>query len=341
MKMIIHFSALLTKDPTGGYQHAWANGTFLPFLFSCGRTAVRTILTNTASPVSHYVNYAPFAVCTKPDPISMVNNNLSNEDIFLVNSMVNNVTFYALFFPFLDDRFWRFLLCRLEHFHLGFFLFGSVANIWYTCHILNDMFDIVLMVDQHQDQEIQTERDQQQSLQDHHQHDQQQHQRHGSDFGIHRHDTRLGRIQRQGGKLIKRLLVTYCFILVALFWIHFNLMAFVVSDTDAATADSTVIMASTSSSLSSPFTLPSAATKGLTLLHQQQQQQLHLQSPQQSLNQFLVELPLWMLRWITLGVAVGSVMVKIIYPWLGRVTNCIDHEVILPMADEGTGGFLD
>ncbi|CAO3590464.1 unnamed protein product [Absidia cylindrospora] len=327
MKMIIHFSALLTKDPAGGYHQEWTNGTFLSFIFSCGRTAIRTILTNSNSPISHHVNYAPFAVCVKPDPISMVNSRLSSEDFFLVNSMVNNVTFYALFFPFLDDRFWRFLLCRLEHFHLGFFLFGSVANIWYTCHILSDMFDIVLMVD-NQGLENQTERNQQQdrlqqTIRDHHQ--QQQHQRHDSDFGIHRYDTRLERMQRQGGKLIKRLLVTYCFLLVALFWIHFNLMAFVVSDTDATTTDSTVAMTETLSS-----TILPVSTKGLTLL-QQQQQQHYLQSPQQSLNQFLIELPLWMLRWITLGVAVGSVMVKIIYPWLGRVTNCIDHETILSL----------
>lgn len=306
--MIIHFSALLTNNHGGGWSQAWSDGTLLNLIVSSGRTALYSMITRT-SPSPLHVNYSPFAVCdAQPNLLSFDSSyKLTEEGAYLMShSIVGSVALYAIFFPFFDARLWQFLLCRLEHLHLGFFLFGSVANIWYTCHILSDMFDIVFMQEldllQHQnDNDIDIHPQPPLEGQD----------RHGSDIGLHSTETRLGIFTRQCAKLIKRLLVTYCCMLVALFWIHFNLLAFVVTES-------------------------TDAQKGSACLQDQQQQQQQ-QSPQyQPINQFLVELPLWTLRWVTLGVAVGSVMVKVVYPWLGRLTSCIDHETILsiPSSDD-------
>ncbi|KAI8330190.1 hypothetical protein BC941DRAFT_518283 [Chlamydoabsidia padenii] len=279
MKMIIHFSALLMNDPSsGGWSQAWSNGRLFQLVLSSARIAFHSMLNNT---LPTHVNYSPFAVCdTQP-----------TDGAWMSHSIIHSKPIYAICFPFFDDRLWQFLLCRLEHFHLGFFLFGSIANIWYTCHILNDMFDIVFMSDTQDFDMVPPQSDIQ--------------------------ETRLGMMTRQGGKLVKRLLVTYCCMLVALFWIHFNLLAFVESS---------------STSSSSTTTLIDTTTKGSSTCSENQK--LQQQQQYQPTNQFLVELPLWTLRWVTLGVAVGSVMAKVIYPWLGRLTSCIDHETILSIPSD-------
>ncbi|KAF9157733.1 hypothetical protein DFQ26_008419 [Actinomortierella ambigua] len=47
-------------------------------------------------------------------------------------------------YPFVDDRLWHLLLCRLHHLHLGFFLLGSASNVYMACKMLSDMYDLVL-----------------------------------------------------------------------------------------------------------------------------------------------------------------------------------------------------
>ncbi|KAG0241215.1 hypothetical protein BGX31_001313 [Mortierella sp. GBA43] len=46
--------------------------------------------------------------------------------------------------PFANDRIWHFLLCRLQHLHLGFFLLGSASNVYMACKMLSDMYDLVV-----------------------------------------------------------------------------------------------------------------------------------------------------------------------------------------------------
>ncbi|KAF9348540.1 hypothetical protein BGX34_002421 [Mortierella sp. NVP85] len=49
-----------------------------------------------------------------------------------------------LWYPFANDRIWHFLLCRLQHLHLGFFLLGSASNVYMACEMLSDMYDLVI-----------------------------------------------------------------------------------------------------------------------------------------------------------------------------------------------------
>ncbi|KAG0260198.1 hypothetical protein BG011_002075 [Mortierella polycephala] len=49
-----------------------------------------------------------------------------------------------LLYPFANDRIWYFLLCRLQHLHLGFFLLGSASNVYMACKMLSDMYDLVI-----------------------------------------------------------------------------------------------------------------------------------------------------------------------------------------------------
>ncbi|KAI8088934.1 uncharacterized protein BX664DRAFT_331755 [Halteromyces radiatus] len=267
MKMIIHFSALVTNGPEGGYSQAWMDGTFRQLLYSSIRTAFLSMLSNT-TPSSHYVNFSPFPICaatssTNHPSITSTLGSLFSYSSYVSHSLLASRTLYFLTFPFSDDRLWRFMLCQLDHIHLGFFLLGSIANIWYTCHILSDMFDIVFMGD-----------------------DIEQLNNNGFNSAMG-----LGMmLSRQGGNIAKRLLVTYCCAIIILFWIHFTLLVFVVSESPAN--------------------------------HYQ-----HLQTS----SQFITELPLWGLRWATVGVAVGSVMKKVIYPWLSRRTSCIDQEIVVSL----------
>ncbi|KAF9977605.1 hypothetical protein BGZ73_005459 [Actinomortierella ambigua] len=47
-------------------------------------------------------------------------------------------------YPFVDDRLWHLLLCRLHHLHLGFFFLGSASNVYMACKMLSDMYDLIL-----------------------------------------------------------------------------------------------------------------------------------------------------------------------------------------------------
>ncbi|KAF9952284.1 hypothetical protein BGZ65_005376 [Modicella reniformis] len=49
-----------------------------------------------------------------------------------------------LLHSFTNDRLWHFLLCRLQHLHLGFFLLGSASNVYMACKMLSDMYDLVV-----------------------------------------------------------------------------------------------------------------------------------------------------------------------------------------------------
>ncbi|KAI1320292.1 hypothetical protein EDD11_001507 [Mortierella claussenii] len=49
-----------------------------------------------------------------------------------------------LLYPFANDRLLYFLLCRLQHLHLGFFLLGSASNVYMACKMLSDMYDLII-----------------------------------------------------------------------------------------------------------------------------------------------------------------------------------------------------
>lgn len=188
-----------------------------------------------------YPLYAPFPVCS-PSSIEATSHALFASPIV-----------YWMLFPFSDDRCWHFILCKLQHFHLGFFLLGSVNNVWFTYKILGDMFDIILGDT-------------------------------AEEGGV-----RLTR----GAQLIKTGLLIYTSILVCIFWIHFNLFAFRAEATEMGTA---------------AFRL----------------------------KNFLAELPLWGLRWVTLSVAVGEFAVRSLYRWLGKALYRVEDDEILSIDEDQT-----
>ncbi|KAG0206939.1 hypothetical protein BGX28_001742 [Mortierella sp. GBA30] len=49
-----------------------------------------------------------------------------------------------LLYPFVNDHIWYFLLCRLQHLHLGFFLLGSASNVYMACKMLSDMYELLI-----------------------------------------------------------------------------------------------------------------------------------------------------------------------------------------------------
>lgn len=49
-----------------------------------------------------------------------------------------------LLYPFVNDHLWYFLLCRLQHLHLGFFLLGSACNVVMACRMLSDTYDLII-----------------------------------------------------------------------------------------------------------------------------------------------------------------------------------------------------
>ncbi|KAF7722303.1 hypothetical protein EC973_003454 [Apophysomyces ossiformis] len=195
--------------------------------------------------------YSPFPVCFR--------SSTSSDNHALFSSRV----LYYFLFPFSDDRLWRVILCQCEHLHLGFFLLGSINNIWFTYKVLNDMFDIILAG---QDRPVEQDAD-----------------------DVEPDMARFDSMTRRLTRLLKGFLLSYCCSLVVLFWIHFNLFAF--------HADNSQDIAGYSS------------------------------------KQFVAELPLWTLRWVTLGVAVGDFAVRGVYRWLTRITNCVDEEEVLSIPD--------
>lgn len=239
MKVFIHFSVSFLNYP-GGITQIWNDHSFISLLWHSIQSSIITSTStsiNNNSITNNYsiqVIYSPFPVCT-----SNVNNNS--------HALFSNQILYYLLFPFSDERLWQLILCRLEHFHLGFFLVGSVNNIIFTYKLLNDMFDIVIM--------------------GHHQEEEQ----------------RSGIISRRLSKLLKNFLLTYCCSLVILFWIHFNIFAF------------------------------------------------HDNS--QTTRQFVAELPLWILRWVTLGISVGDFATRGIYRWLSKIADCVDKQDVLSLPE--------
>ncbi|KAF9403713.1 hypothetical protein BGX21_000045 [Mortierella sp. AD011] len=49
-----------------------------------------------------------------------------------------------ILYPFANDRLLYYLLCRLQHLHLGFFLLGSASNVYMACKMLSDMYDLII-----------------------------------------------------------------------------------------------------------------------------------------------------------------------------------------------------
>ncbi|KAI9306215.1 hypothetical protein BJ944DRAFT_263919 [Cunninghamella echinulata] len=350
MKVIIQFSAYITKDPNGGLIEAWKNKQFASFLFSTiQKSIVSSIFPSTIPP--NHVNYSPFSICymDQHHQLSSISTSLSLSSIHLegympfYHSILSNQTLYILFFPFSDERLWQFLLCRCQHLHLGFFLLGSVANVWYTYQILYDMFDIVFMGEEENEMDQFIMQDE--PVTNNVENEENQHPQRPSFLSI---------LTRKIGTIAKGFLVSYCCMLVILFWIHFNLFAFVepnpsssFSSTSSTSLSTSVLTTassiSSSSTLTSPpllnkftplskienldssFSTSSSSSSPVELLLQQQLISIK--------NQFITELPLWTLRWVTLGVAVISVMVKVIYPWISQLTSCIDQEIVLSVPE--------
>lgn len=259
MKAFIHFSVLLTNHP-GGLTQAWASSSLTQLLFTSSQTSILASLSSShhiqplssTNSASIRVLYSPFPVCILPSASSSSD---SNSHALFANQLL-----YYFLFPFSDERLWQLILCKLEHFHLGFFLLGSVNNIYFTYKILNDMFDIVLLGQDQQDNDDELQEDEEQ---------------------------RLNSITRRLSKLLKGFLLTYCCSLVILFWIHFNIFAFHVDSQYEYTTS----------------------------------------------KQFVAELPLWTLRWVTLGIAVADFAARGIYRWLTRITNCVDQEDVLSLPE--------
>ncbi|ORZ03509.1 hypothetical protein BCR43DRAFT_501362 [Syncephalastrum racemosum] len=239
MKLFILFSVHIANHP-GGLYDMIPSGSILPALLSATQSSVLTkpLFALPMLPESpHRVLYTPFPVCFRSSP---------DNDLF------SNELLYWLFYPFADERLWRLLLCRLEHFHLGFFFLGSVNNIYFTYKTLNDMFDLVMLSQADEPNEFEW-------------------------------------VRRRFGPFLKNFLLTYCCALVLLFWIHFNLYAFQVDSTDTVDFSS---------------------------------------------RRFLAELPLWTLRWITLGVAVIDFGTRRVYGWLTRIASRVDEEEVISIQVE-------
>ncbi|KAI8986326.1 hypothetical protein BDB01DRAFT_604760 [Pilobolus umbonatus] len=268
MKACIHFSYIMTNNQDDIIQ-AWTSHSLLCLLSSSIKSSIVASLpafqnTDKLSPPSNMtqlqesisnVLYSPFPICFRPTQ--------SNHSLF------SSPLMYYIVFPFSDDRLWQFMLCRLEHFHLGFFLLGSINNIYFTCKILNDMFDIVLLGHEQQDR-LQEEEEEEEEEGD-------------EERNV---DMPMQGVTKRVTRLLKGFLLTYCSLLVILFWVHFNLFAF----------------------------------------HMDDRHEFRL-------KQFLVELPLWILRWVTLGVAVTDFATRGVYRWLCRISSCVEEEDVLSIPD--------
>lgn len=276
MKAFIHFSVVLSNHP-GGLTQAWKSSSLTNLLFESSQTS---IIASLSSSPSHTTATAllqhPFLTTTTTTSL-LTTDTTSNTTLFKVlyspfpvcflplesetHALFSSQLLYYFLFPFSDDRLWKFILCKMEHFHLGFFLLGSLNNICFTYRILNDMFDIVLLGQDNQQENDDEEEEQEQ-------------------------EQRLNGITRRLSKLLKGFLLTYCCSLVILFWIHFNIFAF----------------------------------------------QYDSKNDYNS-KRFIAELPLWTLRWVTLGVAVGDFATRGIYRWLTKITNCVDQEDVLSLPE--------
>lgn len=237
MKAFIHFSVLLLNYP-GGITQVWSNQSIFKLLGNSIQSSIFASTTSSLIDTNNTIQviYSPFPVCVSPP----TNN----------HALFSNQILYYFLLPFSDERLWQLILCKLEHFHLGFFLLGSINNIIFTYKLLNDMFDIVILGQHNQDEEPEE------------------------------HNTTIA---RRLGIVLKHFLLTYCCSLVILFWIHFNIFAF------------------------------------------------HADS--QTTRQFVAEFPLWILRWVTLGIAVGDFATRGIYRWLTKMANCVDEQDVLSLPE--------
>ncbi len=285
MKAFIHFSVLLTNHP-GGITQAWKSSSLTNLLFKSSQTSIIASFSSSSSSTASSSSYTTstllktFTTSTTAETILSLSSSLNNTTLVKVlyspfpvcflpatqngtHALFSSKLLYYFLFPFSDDRLWKLILCKLEHFHLGFFLLGSINNIYFTYKILNDMFDIVLLGQDNQQQQQDEDEDEEEQEQ------------------------RLNGITRRLSKLLKGFLLTYCCSLVVLFWIHFNIFAF------------------------------------------------HFDSKSDyNSKQFVAELPLWTLRWVTLGVAVGDFATRGIYRWLTKITNCVDQEDVLSIPEQ-------
>ncbi|ORX55045.1 hypothetical protein DM01DRAFT_1407093 [Hesseltinella vesiculosa] len=313
MKLVIYFVAIVVHDPKGGAYGAFSRGELLPFFLNTLKQAIQVNTSSMPSSLDSLVNFEPFPICSstfsQPITPSMFQKSTTHSpwvnsiiQSLSIHSMVPGHFLYALLFPLADDRMWHWLLCRFSHIHLGFFLLGSVANVWYTHHILSDMFDFLFM-SEHDAAPFEPQQTPPPSPGPNH--------LIATNFLLsvpHRLTSLVRSFQRQCVRFLKQLLVTYCCMLVILFWVHFNLLAF-------------VVMINTNSAQATPPHASQVYASTSALLDHRQQ----------LTNEFLLELPLWVLRWVTLGVAVTSLMSKAIYPWLTHWTSCIDHEIVLSL----------
>ena len=308
MKTLIHLSVQLSNYP-GGLFEVWSSGSLMKIIIASAENSLRRSFlifsdlhpneTFSSFATQRKVLYTPFPVCFR-----------SSSDTN--HSLVTSTLLYYFLFPLADDRLWHFILCRLEHLHLGFFLLGSINNIWFTYKILNDMFDIVLAVQQDQGEAggdddrgmaavaqqqdnnmIGDEEDEEDGNQGH-----DMMQAAVAVAAAAQNHQRIDNLTRRLGKLVKGFLLTYCCSLVVLFWIHFNLFAF---RTDVRGQDDTAVANNSEEEIYSS-------------------------------RQFVAEFPLWTFRWVTLGIAVGDFATRGIYGWLARITNCVDDEEVISQA---------
>ncbi|KAI8370697.1 uncharacterized protein BYT42DRAFT_99303 [Radiomyces spectabilis] len=270
MKAFIHISLLLSNYPGGLTSNSFSDlmlslkATVFPTIIGHHMPSPQEEIFPSSQNTTFRVLFSPFPVCFPSSSSSSASSSSPHS-----HSLFHSSLLYYLLLPFSDDRVWRLILCKLEHFHLGFFLLGSVNNIWFTYKILNDMFDIVI-----------SGQDRAPAVGD----------EGGEENGP---GPRMEGIARRLSRLLKGFLLTYCCSLVVLFWIHFNLFAF----------------------------------------HVDTRYEAFNANGEYDSKQFVAELPLWTLRWVTLGVAVGDFAARGIYRWIGRITNCVDEEEVLSLSD--------
>ncbi|RUP46962.1 hypothetical protein BC936DRAFT_146322, partial [Jimgerdemannia flammicorona] len=243
---------------------------------------------DTATHSTSYPLYAPFPVCTTTSSLPPTAD----------HDLVHHRWLYWLLFPFADARCWHLLLCRCQHLHLGFFFLGSVNNVWTTHAMLSEMYDIL-----------------------------------ADDLGIAPQPgvAQGGNGNRRAGayrRRIKTFLLLYSCLLIILFWVHYNLLAFRTwgGSTSPLRVNEDSSELPTQTSAWPPRVLPNPATLG---------------TPQAvavvTSEDFMLELPLWALRWVTLGVAVCDFGIRRVYRWVKRWGRRVEVDVVVSV-EEGDSG---
>ncbi|OZJ06998.1 hypothetical protein BZG36_00031 [Bifiguratus adelaidae] len=263
-----------------------------------------TDLASTASPTMSYVAYAmyaPFPVCSShyssyplPSTTRVLQKLRSPFDKNLPAKEVVQPFIHYILAPFTDNRLWYFLLCYCQHLHLGFFFLGSVYNVFTTYSVLNEMYDLVL-----------------EELGDHE--------------GDPDHPHQPVALQRYKNA-IKKFLLVYSSMLGMIVWIHYNLVAFRGwQQRDLRKLPEHVPNQAFSSHLLQVITLSSS-----------QLDRMDSHDPKSapiSMDDFLLELPLWTLRWMTLAFAVFDFSVRRVYRWVARHVYRIDAEEVINLEE--------